>query len=194
MSLVTVPMALLTLASIGAGAMLMFFGDLRVLIDGCVIAMLGYGAAVLLERLIVYLDDQAIRASERGRRRAAHGFAALSGGFPMLVFLSYEWFVFRQVALRPGDHPLLLELWSYGVATGPWTLFAAHVSRFRRTLCGIRAYAGHLAYWLLAAASLGLDAPPPVAAALMLLPAILPFIVGLLLALADRNTLTNVRV
>ena len=101
------------------------------------------------------------------------------------------WFAFFRTADRPRP---AIWLWSYGVALWPWTLYALAIHGDRRTLCGIRAYAGHLAYWLLSATVLLAGAPLPLGVMTMAAPAALPVIVGLLLAIADRDALRNVRV
>jgi hypothetical protein len=113
----------------------------------------------------------------------------------MLVLLGCEILAFQGIMAQHVQAPTsALWLWSYGVATGPWTGFALHAGRDRRTLCSIRAYAGHLGYWLFSFLVLLCNAPVAVAALVMLLPAILPITVGWLLAVANRDSLRNVRI
>jgi hypothetical protein len=195
MGFVTIPMAILSVASLAGGAWLLAIGAWRLVL----LSVAPFGLCVLmsplLEQLIVYIDHAAAVALGRHDRGQARLIAIVSGALPVLVILAWEYGCFRAIMSTSFGVPVTASwLWSYGVATGPWTLLAARVSRFRRTLCGIRAYAGHLAYWLLSFEVLIVGASPVVGAASMLLPAILPFTVGLLLALADRDALTNVRV
>ena len=194
MGALTLPMALLSVASVVAGAMLLASGEWRPLATGLVAAALCYLLARALERVVIATDDRAVAARARGWRARARGFATASGALPMLVILLAEIVTVRAVAGSGGTaSPVLFALWAYGVATGPWTLWAARVSRFRRTLVAIRAYAAHLALWLLALALLA-GAPWGVAIAAAALPAVLPLSVGVLLALADRGAISDVRI
>ncbi len=193
MGLVTLPMAFLTLASIVGGVVLIATGNAAVVLWGILAFAVCVCLAPVLERFVVLIDEAAIR----GRAASAHSRSRLaaiaSGALPMFVILGWELACFRY--LRPPGPPAVWSwLWSYGVATTPWTVFALWVSRFRRTLCSIRAYAGHLAYWLLSALVLFAGMPLAGAATIMLIPAILPFVVGMLLAVADRDALSNVRI
>ena len=195
MGLVTIPMAVMTVGSaVGAVALLMM-GAWQPVLIGMVAFVACLAFAPVLEQLVVMIDTVTVRTLERRGRLPARLIAIASGSIPMIALLAWEIGCFRYLATFRSDLPHgLLWLWSYGVATGPWTVFALRVSRFRRTLCGIRAYAGHLAYWLLSIAVLGIGLGWGMTIAVMALPAILPFIVGMLLALADRDALTNVRV
>ena len=161
-------------------------------------ALLSAGSVVAgrpLEALVVAIDDAAALALVRRRHGRARAIAVASGAVPVLVILVAEILCLRVVlGADASSHRLLLWLWGYGVATAPWTLFALRVGRFRRTLVSIRAYAGHVALWLFSILALWLHMTVGVAAAAMLIPAILPFAVGLLLALADREAIANVRV
>ena len=195
MGLVTIPMALLSIASLIGGAWLLAIGAWQLVLLGLAAFGLCTLLAPALERLVISIDDAAADALAKRGRRSANLIAAISGGLPMAVILTWEYACFHLLVSGPSEAPVVARwLWSYGVATGPWTLFAMRVSRFRRTLCGIRAYAGHLAYWLLSILILAAGAAPLPAAVSMILPAILPFMVGLLLAIADRDALRNVRV
>ncbi len=192
MGMATIPMALLSLASVVAGAALLVFGDWRLVVGGVAAAAFCYLLARPLERVAIATDDRAVAALRRGRRARARGFAAVSGVFPTLVILLAEMLIVRLSTTSASFAPLVW-LWAYGVATGPWTLWAARVSRFRRTLASIRAYAGHVALWLLALALVA-GAPYGIATAVGLLAAWLPVSVGVLLAMADRGAISDVRI
>ena len=195
MGWVTIPMAVMSITSVLAGLSLLVWGDWQIVIAGVLAFGMCLAFAPILERIVVSIDEATVRTLERGQRLRAQLFAIASGSFPMLAVLAWEVSCFDRLTPTRGEIPrALLWLWSYGVATGPWTAFALRVSRFRRTLCGIRAYAGHLAYWLLSLSVFGLGLGVSTAVPLMILPAVLPFAVGMLLALADRDALTNVRV
>ncbi|MGI4731986.1 MAG: hypothetical protein ACRYFW_09585 [Janthinobacterium lividum] len=195
MGLATIPMALLSAGSIVAGLTLAAFRDWGVVLSGLAVLLLCSVLARPLEALVVAIDDAAARSLGRGRRRWARIAAVASGALPVAVILAAEVSSLRAIMRADTASPrLLVWLWGYGVATGPWTLFALRVGRFRRTLVSIRAYAGHVALWLFSILALWLRAPVGVVAAAMLVPAVLPFTVGLLLALADREAIANVRV
>jgi hypothetical protein len=194
MGVVTVPMALLTAASIGGGLWLIVAGPALPVVSGILASAVGLAIAWALERLVALFDDVALRVRARHGTIAGQGVALACGIAPMLVVIAWEHACLRAlVAPAPPATVVATWLWSYGVATGPWTLFAHLVGSDRRTLCGIRAYAGHLAYWLLSAAALA-GAPDALGLALMALPAVLPATVGTLLAVADRQALRNVRI
>ena len=194
LGLLTIPMALLSAGSLAAGVVLAVRQDWPMLLFG-VLAFLSCSIlAQLLERIVIFIDDVAARSlRHRGR---AQLFAVVSGALPVAVIFAAQIFCLRGVlASAPATMPVVLAwLWGYGVATGPWTLFVERVSRFRRTLVAIRAYAGHVATWLFTLTALAMHASPVVIGVAMAIPAILPFTVGLLLALADRDAITNVRV
>lgn len=195
MGLLTVPMALLSIAGALAGPVLVATGHWPPVLLGLAAFTVCTALAHLLEPLVIMIDDLAAMSLQRDRRRAARLCAIVSGALPVGVIFVAEIVSLRTVFASGSSAPVLLAwLWGYAVAAGPWTLFAQWVSRFRRTLVGIRAYAGHLALWLFSLLTLGLGAPPAVVAAALLIPAILPFAVGMLLALADRDAIANVRV
>lgn len=193
MGALTLPMAVLGMASVPAGAALLVLGDWRVVAGGVVLGALCYLLARPLERAAIATDDLAVAALARRRRARARGFAMASGALPMLVILAAEVVTVRALTASASAASPLAWLWAYGVATGPWTLWAARVSRFRRTLAGIRAYAAHLAMWLFGLALLA-GGSWGVAVAVAALPAALPLAVGVLLALADRGAISDVRI
>ena len=186
-------MALLSVASVISGVALLLSGAWTVVAAGLGAFVVGLIVAYLLEFVVKALDAASIAVLERRGRRAGRIVGLLSGILPMLVILGWEYACLSRI-MAAHARPELLWFWSYGVATGPWTIFALRVGSDQRTMCGIRAYAGHLAYWLLSALLLIGHVPHPIAAAAMLLPAILPITVGTLLATADREALRNVRI
>ena len=195
LGLLTIPMALLSVGSILAGPVLAVWHEWPALGFGLVAFLLCSVLARLLERLIIAIDDIAAGAIDRRHRSRARIAAVVSGALPMVVILAAEVASLRGVMGFASTGPgFATWLWGYGVATGPWTLFADRVSRFRRTLVAVRAYAGHIALWLFSALTLAMHVSPTLAVAAMVLPAILPFTIGLLLALADRDAIANVRV
>lgn len=193
MGLATIPMALLSVVSVISGVALLLSGAWMVVVGGIAAFVVGLIVAALLEYLVKGLDAAALAVLERRGRRAGRIVGLLSGILPMLVVLGWEYLCLTRI-MATQARPELLWFWSYGVATGPWTIFAQYVGSDQRTSCGIRAYAGHLAYWLLSALVLICHVPHWLAFAAMLLPAILPITVGTLLATADREALRNVRI
>lgn len=195
MGFLTIPMALLSAASIAAGGLLALHAVWVPLLFGALLFGLCAAAARPLEWLIIGIDDRADMAMRCGRRGRARLIAVASGAAPIAIILALEVASLHAMLSCRGVAPApLVWLWGYGIATGPWTLFAEQVGRFRRTLVAIRAYAGHVALWLFSLLALVLHAPIAVAVMAMLVPAALPFTVGLLLALADREAIANVRV
>jgi hypothetical protein len=195
LGLLTIPMAVFSMASVPAGLMLALWQDWPALLFG-VAAFLGCSVlARLLERLVIAIDDAAAVTFSHHRRRRAYAIAIVSGALPVLVIFVAEIVSFRGVFAWPSSAPGLAQwLWGYGVATVPWSLFAEQVSRFRRTLVGIRVYAGHIALWLFLILTHWLNASPVLIVAALLVPATLPFTLGMVLALADREAIANVRV
>ena len=186
-------MALLSVASVLGAVALLLSGAWMVVVAGIGAIVVGLLIAYLLEFVVKALDAASLAVMERRGRRAGRFVGLLSGILPMLVILGWEYACLTRIMAAPA-RPELLWFWSYGVATAPWTIFAQRVGSDQRTMCGIRAYAGHLAYWLLSALVLIGHVSHPIALAAMLLPAILPITVGTLLATADREALRNVRI
>jgi hypothetical protein len=194
MGMVTVPMALLSVASVAALLWLMVSGGGLLVAIAIVAFAAGLGLALVFERVCILLDAQAWTTLKRDGRGAGMAVGIVSSTLPMMALLAWQYACFIGVAQGAGDHPFARWLLSYGLATGPWTLVAVRIGSDRRTLCGIRAYAGHLGYWLLSTLALGAGLPAGIAALAMPLPALLPLIVGTLLAVADRDSLKNVRI
>ena len=163
--LLTLPMLVLGAGGIVAGLILALRQDWPPIRLGLIAGLLCYCLARLLEGLVIRIDDLAARALERDHRRRARVAAIVSGALPVAVVFAAEIVSLRGVLASgstmssPGS-AFVLWLWGYGVAVGPWTLFANRVSRFRRTLVAIRAYAGHIALWLFSVLTLVRDAPP----------------------------------
>lgn len=195
LGLLTIPMAACSVASVAAGAMLLAWRDWRSLLLGVAAFLVCSILARVLEQLVIAIDDAAGLALDDGRRRRAYAIAVVSGALPVLVIFAAEIGAFREVLGWSTAAPAWLRwLWAYGVAIGPWSLYAEQVSRFRRTLVGIRAYAAHLGLGLFLLLTVAVHAPPLAVAAALLVPAILPFTLGMVLALADRKAIANVRV
>lgn len=195
LGLLTIPMAVFSIAGLAAGLMLLVWQDWATVLFGVAAVPFYSVLARVLERLVIAIDDAAGLARDHGRRRRAYAIAVVSGALPVLVIFVAAIGSFHEVIARPTSAPKwLLWLWGYGVAMGPWSLYAEQVSRFRRTLVGIRAYAGHVALWLFLLLTTVFDAPPLAVVAVLMVPAILPFTLGMALALADRKAIANVRV
>ena len=194
MGLFTIPMALLSIAGVAAGLVLALGLDWSPLIFGLAAFLACSVLAQVLERLVIAIDEAAAVALGQGRRGRARIIAVVSGALPVAVVFAAEIVCLRGVFLYTASASAIAWLWGYIVATGPWTLYAGRVSRFRRTLVGIRAYYGHVALWLFSIVALWLDVSPVVVVVVLLAPAFVPFTVGLLLALSDREAIANVRV
>lgn len=195
LGLLTIPMAALSIGSVAAGLALAIRQDWPPLLFGIVVFVVVSILARLLEQLVIASDDAAALSLARDRRRLAHGLAFVSGALPVMVVFAAGIACMHGVMVRAGATPAWLAwIWGYGVATGPWTIFAERVSRFRRTLVGIRAYAGHVTVWLFSILILWLHVSPVLLIATLLANAFIPITVGLLLALADREAIANVRV
>ena len=180
MALLLIAGALAGLALVGGHAELSLAGALTLLVSTPLLA--------LVYRACEPLEAAARRLLASGRTGTGRVCAMLFGLLPMLALVALQIVAARLLA-RPAP-PLLAALWFYAIATGPATLLAALAGRERRTLWSIRAYAGHLAGWIW----LALGSVSPAAAALLaLLPAVLPVIVGALIALTDPDALRSSR-
>ncbi len=194
MGVVTIPMALLSIAAALAALWAAISGDGSLVAIAAAAFAAGLALALVFERLSILLDGQAWTILGRSGRGAGMAMGVASATLPILALLAWQFGCFIGIAQGAAGHPVVRWLLSYGVATGPWTLLALRIGSDRRTLCGIRAYAGHLGYWLLSILVLGFGVSADVAVWAMPLPAILPLIVGTLLAVADRDSLRNVRI
>lgn len=195
MGVVTIPMALLTLASAAAALWLLATGTIMLVLAGVLALVVGLVLAWATDRAAEAAEDLAMAVRRRCGAVLGQVAALACGIAPMAVLLGWEYAVFAHIVQPRVVTGAAIAAWlfSYGVATVPWTVHAQLVGSDRRTLCGIRAYAGHLGYWLLGLA-VAFGASLPMALATMALPAILPVTVGALLAVADREALRNVRI
>lgn len=192
MRMVTVLLALLSVASLAAAIVALMEARW---------ALLGLGAMLALGGLVVAVAVESGAAGTRhlawAARRAkapylvSAGLAAISGILPLGAIIAMAWTVFDRVpvTLSDGSVDAVTLAIAYGVAAGPWTLAATWLRYAPRTLTGAHAYAGHLmavagvAYYLLP--SLSLTTMGLVMAAIALPPAI----VGTLIGLADKANL-----
>lgn len=195
LGLLTIPMALLNVAAILSGLWVMARGDAHYLAVGIGLFTLGSIGASFMQRADGRLAEFARGALMRGRKRLAYGAAMLNSIGPITIIVIWEiitlWVLQGHM---DGERDTALWLWSYGVVTGIWTLRAFISNSRNRTLTSIQAYSAQLSYVILSAAVLEIGWPLPIGIALMLLPMILPLIVGVLLAVADRSALRDVQV
>lgn len=192
MGIATIPMALLSVASMAAGLALLATGNWGPVAAGLIAVILALAFAYLLEGVVRLIEGSALGVQRRSGRSAGLRVGLVSGVLPVVVILAWEYWAWARFSAMPGPRPLPWLL-SYGVATAPWSLFGGLMGSDRRTLVRIRAYAGHLSYWLLSIAMVA-HAPAWLVALVMALPAILPGTVGTLLAVADRDALRNVQI
>jgi hypothetical protein len=191
----TIPMALLNAGCGIAGLWLILRGDWLAVAIGALLFLAAAIIAPLLSRTSKALAGLALTAKAQDRRALRYFAAICSGGWPVLIIIVWEVATLHLLLQRaPDGDDFALWLWSYGVATGVWSWQAHRASKEDRTLRGIQAYSAQLAYVILSAVMLLLGWPLPAAIALMLLPMILPLVVGMLLAIADRDALRDVQV
>ena len=193
MGIVTIPMAILTLAGIVGGVGLIVDGAWYPLFAGLAAIALGLGIAFAIEGLVALIDALAIAVAERIGRAAGLVVGFVGAALPMAVIIAWQWQSLVLLPAMPGER-LAIGLWTYAVATLPWTILALRADGNRRTLSGIRAYAAHIAFWLLAVTRAWFGIPAEIALLVTALPALLPIAVGTLLAVADRDALRNVRI
>lgn len=194
LSVLTIPLALLNAGCGLAGLWLIMRGDWPAVTMGVLLFIGGAVIARLLSATSKGLADLAIAATKRGLRASAYLAAILSGAWPVIVIVIWEVVTLYLIHGDTGRNAIAIWVWSYGVATGIWSWQAHRADSRDRTLKGIQAYSAQLAYIILSACVLLLGWPVPVAIALMLLPMILPLVVGMLLALADRDALRDVQI
>ena len=188
----TIPMALLTLASVCAAIWLALFAETMTVATSLLVLLAGLVLSWIIDGLIAQLEDAALAAQTRWGDIAGGTIALICGALPMLVIILWLFAAFQWLNLGEAN-AVAWWLLSYGIATGPWTLHALFTADERRTLCGIRAWAAGVAFLLLSAVMWANVASPLLALAAMAIPAILPGTVGTLLARADRTMLRAVR-
>jgi hypothetical protein len=195
LGVLTIPMALLNAGSGIAGLWLILRGDWSAVLLGALLFAGGTIIAPSLSRMSSALANIAGAAMSEQRRAQGYLVAFLSSAWPVLVILIWEVAAFYALHRQDtGGGGIALWIWSYGVATGVWSWQAHRAESEDRTLKGIQAYSAQIAYVVLSTCLLLLDWPLAVGVGLMLLPMILPLAVGMLLALADRDALRDVRI
>lgn len=195
LGLLTIPMLLLNVMAGMAAVWLAARGDFHNILIGIVVFMMGSIGATFLQRADGRLANFARSAVESGRLWTGYAAALINSGGPVAIIILWE--LGTLLILKPeidDTADIALWLWSYGVVTGIWTLRAFLANRRNLTLVTIQAYSAQLGYVALSVALLLLDWTIPGALALMLVPMVLPLIVGFLLALADRGALDNVQI
>lgn len=189
----TVPMALLNFGAFAAGVWLLVGGNMAVVATGMLfgIALLGAGPALPEEDS--RLADFGHRALVVGRKGLAYCAAIFNSVIPLFAILASE-IVVLMLYRREPDAGLVLWLWSYGVATGAWSLRARRARAEHRTVRGIQAWAAQLSYMLLSLALLVWHWSLGAALLLVAFPMLLPLVAGTMVALADRNELRDVQI
>lgn len=188
MGYLSIAMAALLVAGAAAGGALAVLGQ-GGLVGAGLIAILGSAAALLLVYLAIERLGGRARGLLEGRRRgAAMACAVAYGVVPMVAVVALQLIADGRVPAAGGD--TLALPWRYAVAAAPTTLLGLFAGRARRTLWSIRAYAAHLSAAMLLLAP---GADRVALGLLMLLPAVLPMVVGFFLALADQRAVRAVR-
>lgn len=194
LGLATIPMVALTAASAASAVGLIMFGNANLVIIGAaaVVAMFGIAALILREDKLI--ANQVHRAIIADRKALGFFLATLSSGLVPAVVVIFSLIVLRYYLHNESNYPLLAWLWSYGVATGAWSLRAQLAEGRQRTLSSIQAYAGHVGYFAASVAVACLRCSIEFGIVLLIIPQILPFAVGFFLAMADRNALRDVQI
>ncbi len=190
----TFPMAALSALAVISALALTVLGDAHLVVLGFAVASLLFVLASLLPREDGFLADRARQVAETGRRRLGYCLAAICSAIIPAAIVLVNVQVLSCFVDHPSAVPVLGWLFSYGVATGAWTLRAQVADRRVRTLSSIQAYAAHFSYALLSISVLVFGMELSAGILIATIPQVLPFMVGLFLALADRNALRDVQI
>lgn len=194
LGLATIPMVALTAASAASAVGLIMVGDANLVALGAAAVVSLFGIAALILREDDLIADQVHRAIIADQKALGYFLASVSSGMVPAVVMVFSLLVLRYYLHSDSNYPLLTWFWSYGVATGAWSLRAHLAEGRQRTLSSIQAYAGHVGYFAASVAVAGLHCSIEFGIVLLLIPQILPFAVGFFLAMADRNALRDVQI
>lgn len=190
----TFPMAALSALAILSAFYLVVVGEANLVVLGIVVTSLVFVMTSLLPGDDGFLADRARRAADGGRRLQGYILAGLSSGIVPAVVVLVNFQVLNCFIDHQSANPLLGWVFAYGVATGAWTLRAQLADRRTRTLSSIQAYAAHFSFAILSISVLLFGTSSLFGLTMAIIPQMLPFTVGLFLALADRNALRDVQI
>jgi hypothetical protein len=189
----TIPMVMLNLLSIVSAFWLLLRGQWAVVVAGILAILGGLVIAPLLVRLAGWIADAAYAAFGEGHTKLAYRLATLGSACIVLTIVGWEVAILLYGHRRFGNDPAVW-LWSYAIATGVWTWLAHLAQREQATIAALRAYAAQVAYMMLLIMVAWLHWPLAPALIPVIIPMLLPFVVGLLLAVADRDALRTVQI
>jgi hypothetical protein len=189
----TIPMVVFNLLSLISAFWLLLRGQWAGVVMGLLALLAALVVTPLLVRLTGRIADAAYVAFREGQTKLAYRLATLGSACIVLAIMGWELAVLLYVGGRFRHNPAVW-LWSYAVATGVWTWLAHLAQREEATITALRAYAAQLAYMLLLIMVAWLGWPVAPALVPVAIPMLLPFVVGLLLAVADRDALRTVQI
>lgn len=190
----TFPMAALSALAILSAFYLVVVGEANLVVLGIVVTSLVFVMTSLMPGEDGFLADRARRAADRGQRLQGYILAGLSSAIVPAVVVLVNIQVLNCFIDHPSVNPLLGWCFAYGVATGAWTFRAQIADRRNRTLSSIQAYAAHFSFAILSISVLLFGTSSLFGLTMAIIPQMLPFTVGLFLALADRNALRDVQI
>lgn len=194
MGTATFPMAALSALAVISALCLVVLGEAHLVVLGISVTSLVFVMTSLMPSEDGFLAERAQRAADRGERMLAYVLAGLSSAIVPAVVVVVNVQVLECFLDHPSADPLLGWCFAYGVATWAWTLRAQIADRRNRTLNSIQAYAAHFSFAILSISVLLFGSSALIGLTVAIIPQILPFTVGLFLALADRNALRDVQI
>lgn len=187
-------MAVLSALAVISALCLVVLGEANLVVLGIAVTSLVFVMTSVMPSEDGFLAERAQRAAGRGERMLAYLLAGLSSAIVPAVVVLVSIQVLKCFLDHPSTNPLLGWCFAYGVATWAWTLRAQIADRRNRTMTSIQAYAAHCSFALLSISVLLLGTSALFGLTVAIIPQILPFTVGLFLALADRNALRDVQI
>lgn len=187
-------MAALSALAIVSAFYLAVFGEAHLVVMGIAVASLVFVMASLMSSEDGFLTDRARQLADRGQRLQGYIVAGFSSAIVPAAVVLVNIQVLECYINYPSANPLLGWCFAYGVATGAWTFRAQIADRRNRTLSSIQAYAAHFSFAVLSISVLLFGTSAAFGRTMAIFPQVLPFTVGLFLALADRNELRDVQI
>jgi len=194
LGIATIPMVGLTALSVVSAICLIIGGEADLVANGAAAAGALFAFASMLLREDDLIANRAHRAITSNQKPLAYFLACLSSGIVPLVVLVFNVIILQSYIGSGSNYPVLAWLWSYGVATGAWSLRAHLAAGRQRTLSSIQAYAAHVGYFSASVAVLLFRTSIEIGVILITIAQILPFAIGFFLAMADRSALRDVQI
>lgn len=189
-SLLVVPFMLFNmLGGIVAGIWLALLGEWKTIFLGLILTFMSKWIVSIVLIPAFGIATLGAAAVERGNKIIGWTLLLLQSPWTPIVVIVWEIAMLGTFGNRANaENWFPVWLWSYGAATGVWAYMAREETKSDpENNAGFMAFGAQLAYFILSICVIHFQMAPVAAAPFMLIPLLLPFVIGLLELRARRN-------